>query len=78
MTLQNMPHMSKCIPSFLPVIEKDSMILPLFGFMMISVHFLSVLRLREWKRIFSIENDGTAMRTFYAIVQEEVDTIMLI
>ena len=73
-----MPHISKCIPTFLPVIEQDSTILPRLGFMMISLHLPSLLRLREWKRLFSIENDGTAMRTFYSNVQEHDDTVMLI
>lgn len=60
-----MPAMSKCIPSFLPVIEKDSAIIPQIGFMMISLHLPSILKLREWTRLFSIDTDGTNMQTMY-------------
>ena len=73
-----MPSMSKCIPNFLPVIEKESSIIPLIGFMMISLHLPPIIKLREWNRVFSIEQDGTSMNTFYKCLQDHEDTVILI
>ena len=75
---ENVPSMSKCIPDFLPVIESESTIIPLIGFMMISLHLPPILKLREWKQLFSIEIDGTSMETFYDSVSENESTILLI
>lgn len=73
-----MPSMSKCIPNFLPVIECDSQIVPLLGCMMISLHLPPLIKLREWKRLFSIEQEGTSMNTFYQCLEENDDTVILI
>ena len=54
----------KCIPAFLPVQESESTIIPIFGFMMISLYLPSYIKFREWNLLFSIEKDGTSMSTF--------------
>jgi hypothetical protein len=62
--------LSKCIPDFLPVMEsfKESGILPSIGFLLISLHLSSVLKMSEWKMLFSIERDGVAYQTFYSML----------
>jgi hypothetical protein len=60
--------LSKCIPDYLPVMEsfKESNILPTIGFLLISLHLTSLLKMSEWKMLFSIERDGVAYQTFYS------------
>ena len=72
--------LSKCIPDYLPVMEsfKDSKILPAIGFLSISLHLSPVLKMREWKMIFSIERDGVAQQTFYSMLEEHEHTVIII
>jgi len=72
------PVISRCIPTFLPVIEADSSIIPLLGFMMISLHLPSFLKLKGWKRLFSIDHDGSALQTLYQMVEDIEETVILI
>ena len=72
--------LSKCIPDYLPVMEsfKESTVLPTIGFLLISLHLSSILKMSEWKMLFSIERDGTAFQTFYSQVEEQENTVIII
>jgi hypothetical protein len=72
--------LSKCIPDFLPVVDsfKESNVLPTIGFLMISLHLSSALKMSEWKMIFSIERDGVAYQTFYSMLEEHENTVIII
>ena len=46
--------------------------------MLLSLHLSSLNRFKEYNLLFSIERDGTSMKTFYKQVSENDDTFIII
>jgi hypothetical protein len=46
--------------------------------MLISLHLPSILKMCEWKILFSIQTHGVAIQTFYEMVQEHENTVIVI
>lgn len=48
------------------------------GIRMLTLHLPPLIRMRDWQLLFSIDTDGTSMMTFYNLVREHDETIILI
>jgi hypothetical protein len=57
---------------------KESNIMPAIGFLLLTNHLSSMLKMCEMKMIFSIERDGVAYQTFYSMLEEHENTIIII
>ena len=45
---------------------------------MVSSYLPALIRMREWRLLFSIDRDGTSFQTFYQEVEDRDNTVMII
>lgn len=48
------------------------------GFKLITFHLPPLVKMQEWKLIFSIDRDGVDMGTFYNRVEEHEESVIMI
>jgi hypothetical protein len=53
------------IPDFMPIVKDKSEIIDDGSRKQIAYFLPALIRMREWKLLFSINKDGVSMQTFY-------------
>ena len=56
---------SMCLPDFNPITKNLSAIISEADRKLITFFLPGLVRMREWRLLFSIDKDGTSMQTFY-------------
>ena len=69
---------SRCLPDFVPITQNQSTIIDEAGIRLITIFLPPLIRMREWKLLFSIDIHGRSMRTFYNQVRDWDNTCILI
>ena len=54
-----------CLPDFNPITKNQSAIISEADRKLITFFLPGLVRMREWRLLFSIDKDGTSMQTFY-------------
>ncbi len=67
-----------CLPEFNPISKDKSDIIDEGSRKMITYFLPALIRMREWKLLFSISKDGVSMQTFYNNLRSRDNTVILI
>ena len=70
--------MSISIPDFRPIAKNTSSIIDDAKRQIISYYLPSLVRMREWRLLFTPRIDGVSMQTFYAKAKNRDNTVILI
>lgn len=76
--IENLEFISNCLPDFVPITKHDSNIVDTAGINLITMHLPALVKMREWRLLFSIGRDGTSFDTFYRLVQDRDNTIVFV
>eukprot|EP00347_Sterkiella_histriomuscorum_P017009 403351003 len=76
----NLAHLaiSTCIPDFMPLMKDKSEILTEANRRLITYFLPGLVRMREWKLLYSINTDGVSMQTFFRSTRRRDNTVLLI
>jgi hypothetical protein len=69
---------SSSIPDFVPIVNSESAIIDEIGFKMLTLHLPPLIKMRDWTLLYSIDQDGTSMMTFYNCVKDFDEVVILI
>jgi hypothetical protein len=69
---------STCIPEFNPIVKDKSVIIDEGDRKLITYFLPGLVRMREWKLLYSIAVDGVSMQTFYNNTRHRDNTVLLI
>lgn len=69
---------SSCIPEFAPLFKDKSEIINDENRKLITFFLPGLIRMREWKLLFSISKDGVSMNTFFRNTRNRDNTVLLI
>jgi hypothetical protein len=67
-----------CLPEFVPMSKDLSKIMDNKIRAQIALYLPSLVRMREWTLLFTIEKDGVSFKTFYERVKDRDNTVLLI
>ena len=70
--------MSTCLPEFKPLSKNESDILDEAKRQLIAYYLPPLIRMREWRLLFSLNVDGVSMQTFYSRVKKRDHTVLII
>ena len=73
-----MSLVSQSIPEFRPIYKEKSEIIDDARRQVISYYLPSLIKMREWHLLFSINMDGVSMQTFYHNLKHRDNTLILI
>lgn len=73
-----MRGISYCLPEFHPISKDPSEIIDDIMRAQITYYLPSLVRMREWKLLFSINQDGVSFHTFYANTKNRDNTVLII
>lgn len=76
--IQDTDFLSKCIPDFKPVSQSISGVVDEAAIRLVSFYLPPMTRMQEWKKLFSISEDGSSINTFYNKVDEHEETVIFI
>lgn len=74
----DMNFISQCLPDFIPIKTDKSSIIDEAGIRLITMYLPPLIRMREWNLLFSIDNDGISINTFYSKTDDRDHTVTLI
>jgi len=61
MLMENFRFISNCLPDFIPITKHASNIIDAANINLITMHLPVLVKMREWRLLFSIDRDGTSM-----------------
>lgn len=69
---------SSSLPEFQPKAKDKSEIIDNANMKLIAYFLPGLIRMREWRLLFSINHDGVSMQTFYNLMKNRDNTVILI
>lgn len=75
---QNLPIISKCLPEYKPIALEKSEILSTAQIKVLSYHLPAIVRLFNWKLVFSTYRDGNSHHNFFDKCSDHEYTILVI
>jgi hypothetical protein len=66
------------LPEFKPIVKSKSEIIDEASRKLITYFLPGLIRMREWRLLFSISKDGVSMQTFYLNMRNRDNTVILI
>ncbi len=69
---------SRCLPEFVPISKDPSDIIDREMRAQIAKYLPPLVKMREWKLLFTIGKDGVSYTTFYENVRDRDNTVLLV
>ena len=66
------------LPEFIPITKDESDVINTAKRRIVSYFLPPLIRMREWRLLFSINSDGVSLNTFYARLKNRDNTVLLI